>query len=51
MTGRRLAVVLSLGEGDPDDDAPVVQDEQLSGEDVVALLKTTLGATEVEDET
>jgi hypothetical protein len=48
VTGRKLAVVLETGEGEsaPGQD----DDEPLSEEDVISLLKETLDAHEVEEE-
>ena len=49
VTGRKLAVVLETGE--PDDAAERENDEPLSEEDVISLLKETLDARELEEET
>ena len=48
VTGRKLAVVLETGEGEVDIESS--DDEPLSEEDVISLLKETLDAREVEDE-
>jgi hypothetical protein len=48
VTGRHLAVVLSVAEG-KSDAAESADEEQLSGEDVISLLKETLDAREVEE--
>jgi DNA polymerase-3 subunit gamma/tau len=48
VTGRKLAVVLETGESPASDEAD--DDEPLSEEDVISLLKETLDAREVEDE-
>jgi len=49
VTGRKLAVVLETGE--PEDAAERANDEPLSEEDVISLLKETLDARELEEET
>ncbi|HEY4621370.1 MAG TPA: DNA polymerase III subunit gamma/tau [Gaiellaceae bacterium] len=49
VTGRKLAVVLETGE--PEDAAERENDEPLSEEDVISLLKETLDARELEEET
>jgi DNA polymerase-3 subunit gamma/tau len=48
VTGRRLAVVLEIG--GPGEDAAPADEEPLSEEDVISLLKETLDAREVEEE-
>ena len=48
VTGRRLAVVLETGESEADIESS--DDEPLSEEDVISLLKETLDAREVEVE-
>jgi DNA polymerase-3 subunit gamma/tau len=48
VTGRKLAVVLESGE--PEHEAPAHEDEPMSEEDVISLLKETFDAREVEDE-
>jgi hypothetical protein len=47
VTGRKLAVVLETGEAPASEEA---DDEPLSEEDVISLLKETLDAEEVTDE-
>jgi hypothetical protein len=47
VTGRKLAVVLETGDAES---AVLEDDEPLSEEDVISLLKETLDAREVEDE-
>ena len=49
VTGRKLAVVLESGE--PEHPTPERDDEPMSEEDVISLLKQTFDAREVEDET
>jgi len=48
VTGRKLTVVLESGE--PEHGAPAHDDEPMSEEDVISLLKETFDAREVEDE-
>jgi DNA polymerase-3 subunit gamma/tau len=48
VTGRKLAVVLETGEGEAEDAR--ADDEPLSEEDVISLLKETLDAEEVTDQ-